>query len=72
MQKWGEQQKYSFEPPPFWHVAGFVSKSEAEKCLQSASKGTFLCRFSDTKLGGVSIVDRRRQNCKYMKRMKFE
>jgi hypothetical protein len=44
------------------HVAGFVSKSEAEKCLQSASKGTFLCRFSDTKLGGVSIVDRRRQN----------
>jgi len=47
------------------YVAGFVSKSDAKNCLQSASIGTFLCRFSDTKLGGVSIVDRRRQNCKY-------
>lgn len=42
------------------YVAGFISKSEAEKCLQPAGNGTFLCRFSDTKLGGVSIVYHRR------------
>lgn len=35
---------------------GFVSKKHAQDLLMSRPPGTFLLRFSDTELGGISIV----------------
>lgn len=38
------------------HVAGFVSKVDAHKVLESCTPGTFMLRFSDSELGGVSVA----------------
>ena len=35
---------------------GFVSKRTAQDLLLAAPPGTFLLRFSDSELGGISIV----------------
>lgn len=35
---------------------GFVSKSRAQELLMATPPGTFLLRYSDTELGGISIV----------------
>ncbi|XP_031639934.1 signal transducer and transcription activator-like [Contarinia nasturtii] len=37
-------------------IEGFVSKSKAEKMLLDCQPGTFLFRFSDTELGGISVA----------------
>ncbi|CAH3015821.1 unnamed protein product [Porites evermanni] len=38
------------------HVAGFVSKQEAHARLRGCNPGTFILRFSDSELGGVSVA----------------
>lgn len=38
------------------HVAGFVSKLAAHNLLRSCPPGTFMLRFSDSELGGVSVA----------------
>ena len=38
------------------YVIGFVSKAATEKMLADKPEGTFLIRFSDSTLGGVSIA----------------
>ena len=35
---------------------GFVSKTEVEEILSNKENGTFILRFSDSELGGVSIA----------------
>ena len=37
-------------------LLGFVSRQEAEEFLKASEVGTFLIRFSDSELGGVSIA----------------
>lgn len=37
-------------------IIGFVSKQQAQEWLQMRPVGTFLCRFSDSELGGVTIA----------------
>ena len=37
-------------------ILGFVRKKQAEEMLASCSSGTFLMRFSDSELGGVTIA----------------
>lgn len=42
-----------------WHdnrVIGFLTRQRAEALLSEKPTGTFLLRFSDTKLGGISIA----------------
>lgn len=41
------------------NIEGFISKAKAELCLNDSSPGNFICRFSASQLGGVSISDRR-------------
>ena len=43
-------------------VMGFVTKQAAETLLLSKPTGTFLLRFSDSELGGVTIAYVRKQN----------
>jgi signal transducer and activator of transcription 5B len=35
---------------------GFVRKKQAEELLSTCANGTFLLRFSDSELGGVTIA----------------
>jgi signal transducer and activator of transcription 5B len=35
---------------------GFVRKKQAEELLSACASGTFLLRFSDSELGGVTIA----------------
>ena len=35
---------------------GFVGRRQAEDMLRSSKSGTFLLRFSDSELGGVTIA----------------
>ncbi len=37
-------------------ILGFVSRHEAEECLHKSENGTFLIRFSDSELGGVTVA----------------
>lgn len=37
-------------------ILGFVRKRQAEEMLSSCASGTFLLRFSDSELGGVTIA----------------
>ncbi|KAF5306526.1 hypothetical protein FQR65_LT18544 [Abscondita terminalis] len=37
-------------------ILGFIRKRQAEEMLQSRANGTFLLRFSDSELGGVTIA----------------
>jgi signal transducer and activator of transcription 5B len=37
------------------YVLGFVSKAKVESILRQQPPGTFLLRFSDSRIGGVSI-----------------
>lgn len=53
---------YLLIPPPFLLSAthrlimGFVSKQYVSSCLSNAPAGTFLLRFSDSLIGGISIA----------------
>ena len=38
------------------HVTGFISRQAAENALLDKPSGTFLLRFSDSELGGVTIA----------------
>ena len=38
------------------HVAGFVSKNVAHEMLRGCNSGTFLLRFSEGEVGGVSVA----------------
>ena len=38
------------------HVKGFILKDEAENMLKNQLPGTFLLRFSDSALGGITIA----------------
>merc|ERR1719461_2821763 len=38
------------------YIMGFVSKNRAEEMLMAMDGGTFLLRFSDSELGGVTIA----------------
>ena len=40
----------------FRRVAGFVSKQEAHTRLRGCNPGTFILRFSDSELGGISVA----------------
>ena len=40
----------------FRALLGFVSRQEAEEFLKSSDVGTFLIRFSDSELGGVTVA----------------
>lgn len=37
-------------------IMGFVRKKQAEELLSTCANGTFLLRFSDSELGGVTIA----------------
>ena len=37
-------------------ILGFVRKKQAEEMLSTCANGTFLLRFSDSELGGVTIA----------------
>jgi signal transducer and activator of transcription 5B len=37
-------------------IMGFVRKKQAEELLSACASGTFLLRFSDSELGGVTIA----------------
>ena len=37
-------------------IHGFISRQETEECLHKSENGTFLIRFSDTELGGVTVA----------------
>ena len=37
-------------------VAGFISKRDAETALITKPNGTFLLRFSDSEIGGISVA----------------
>ena len=37
-------------------IVGFISKKDAHSLLMDKPAGTFLLRFSDSELGGISIV----------------
>ena len=41
-----------------YDMIGFINKSTAEKLLEKAQEGTFMIRFSDSTLGGVTIGSR--------------
>ncbi|XP_045456323.1 signal transducer and activator of transcription 5B-like [Melitaea cinxia] len=44
---------------PLWCdrlIMGFIQKKQAEKMLSKCPPGTFLLRFSDSELGGITIV----------------
>ena len=45
-------------------LLGFVSRQQAEEFLQASEVGTFLIRFSDSELGGVTVAW---ISCKYSK-----
>ena len=49
-----ESETYSFYH--FRALLGFVSRQEAEEFLKSSEVGTFLIRFSDSELGGVTVA----------------
>ena len=38
------------------HVAGFVGKNVAHDLLRGCNPGTFLLRFSEGEVGGVSVA----------------
>ena len=38
-----------------YDMIGFINKSTAEKMLEKAQEGTFMIRFSESTLGGVTI-----------------
>lgn len=40
----------------FSSILGFIRKKEAEEMLAKCPKGTFLLRFSDSELGGITIA----------------
>ena len=37
-------------------LLGFISRQEAEDFLHKSENGTFLIRFSDSELGGVTVA----------------
>ena len=37
-------------------LLGFIPRQEAEECLHKSENGTFLIRFSDSELGGVTVA----------------
>lgn len=37
-------------------IMGFVGRRQAEEMLKNSKSGTFLLRFSDSELGGVTIA----------------
>ncbi|XP_055306024.1 signal transducer and transcription activator-like, partial [Sitodiplosis mosellana] len=37
-------------------ICGFISKDQAQKMLLKCAPGTFLLRFSDSQLGGISVA----------------
>ena len=51
---------------PYWEILinvivirllmGFISRQEAEDFLHKSENGTFLIRFSDSELGGVTVA----------------
>ena len=40
----------------FSALMGFISRQEAEDYLHKSETGTFLIRFSDSELGGVTVA----------------
>ena len=46
------------------HIMGFVEKDEAKNLLLQQPEGTFLLRFSDSTLGGVTVAYRNADTCK--------
>lgn len=44
---------YSF---PLRAILGFVNKQQAQDMLMSKPNGTFLLRFSDSEIGGITIA----------------
>ncbi|XP_020717386.1 signal transducer and transcription activator isoform X1 [Ceratitis capitata] len=40
------------------HVVGFISKNEAKRILSLEENGTFLIRFSDSVIGGITVAYR--------------
>ena len=43
-------------PHDFRLLVGFISRQEAEDFLHKSENGTFLIRFSDSELGGVTVA----------------
>lgn len=37
-------------------IVGFIRKKQTEEMLSACTNGTFLLRFSDSELGGVTIA----------------
>lgn len=42
--------------PFFRAILGFVNKQQAQDMLMSKPNGTFLLRFSDSEIGGITIA----------------
>jgi hypothetical protein len=47
---------YKKVKPDFRALIGFVSRQEAEEYLHKSENETFLVRFSDSELGGVTVA----------------
>ena len=48
------------------HIIGFITRPHAEELLRDQPPGTFLLRFSDSKLGGISIASVNSENLDVM------
>jgi len=55
-----------------YDMIGFINKLTAEKLLENAQEGTFMIRFSDSTLGGVTIGSRSSTSKKPVKWIKFK
>ena len=44
------------------HIMGFVDKGAAQQILMAKSVGSFLLRFSDSELGGITIAFKQQTN----------
>lgn len=53
-------------------IAGFIDKDASERILSKCSPGTFLVRFSDSRLGGISIVFAKRSENIFNNSIQFE
>ena len=48
------------------YVIGFISRLSANTLLEESPEGTFLLRFSDSVLGGITIGSRLSKSCKFI------
>ena len=50
------KRKFNIPFHSFSSLLGFIPRQEAEEYLHKSENGTFLIRFSDSELGGVTVA----------------